>query len=398
MVNPAQPQPLAVDYFDGRSARATPAWLQVQDAGVCVYARDAQASEPVMLDSAALPALRWPERTRGGVRMLHLPGGGSVQGPDAAMWDDWVARQLGLSEGWVVRAQQNWRLSLSALVLLLGVLVAGYLWGLPWAARHSLALVPHAVDERIGEVALPQIDRLMLGPSRLDANEQREWTQRFARVVQRAYPGGDAPAYTLVFRSSRIGPNALALPGGTMVITDELITMAKEAGELADDMVLGVLAHELGHVRHRHGMQHLVSSTVLGVVAGTLIGDYSGLLAAVPLWVGQARYSRDAERQADDEARRVMQAAGLSPLAMVRFFELARVYQVREAVRRCEQELLEKAQQREQAIDPGSTSVPEIDTSACARAGEEGPSVGIAISSHPPDAERMEAFRRAAGR
>lgn len=396
MVNP--PQPLAVDYFDGRSARATPALLQVQDGSVRVAARDPQPANEVELDHALLSTLRWPERTRGGVRLLHLPGGGSVQGPDAGLWDAWVAQQVRLPEGWAVRAQQNWRLSLSALVLLLGVLVAGYLWGLPWAARHSLALVPHAVDAHIGEATLPQLDKLLLGPSRLDTREQRDWTQRFARTVQRAYPGGDAPAYTLVFRSSRIGPNAMALPGGSIVITDELIAMAREAGELADDMVLGVLAHELGHVQHRHGMQHLVSTTVLGVVTGTLIGDYSGLLAAVPLWLGQARYSRDAERQADDEARRVMLAGGLSPLAMVRFFELARVYQAREAKRLCEQDALEKAQQREQVINPGSTSVPEVDASACARAGEDRLSVGIAIASHPPDAERMEAFRRAAGR
>jgi Zn-dependent protease with chaperone function len=388
---------LAVDFFNGVQACPVPALLSV-DAGDLIVRRAQAANHAGGAELLRLPLqqIRWPERTRAGVRLLHFAAGESVQSGDAAAWDAWVASHAAARDGWVVRAQQHWPLSLGALVLLVAVLAASYLWGLPWASRAALAVVPHGVDVRIGETARPQLERYMLKPSRLSAPEQREWTERFKFAIDKAYPQGGAPRYELVFRGSRIGPNALALPGGTIVITDELIDMAREAGPLADDMVVGVLAHELGHVRHRHGMQSLISASVLGMVAGSVIGDYSGALAAVPTWVGQAKYSRDAERQADQEALHVMRAAGHSPLAMVQFFKLARQHASREAQKRCVDDLSEQARQRELAANPGSTGQPAVDAASCAKRSAPGPELGIGISSHPPDHERVEVFRSAA--
>src|SRR4030095_10063794 len=116
---------------------------------------------------------------------------------------------------------------------------------------------------------------------------------------------------------SRIGPNAFALPGGTIILTDDLV---KRVG--ADEAVLiGVLGHELGHLRHRHGMRMLIEVGALGAIASVLVGDFSTLLASMPVWLGQAAYSRDAEREADAEAVRVLRASGASPAVMVGFFE-----------------------------------------------------------------------------
>jgi len=45
------------------------------------------------------------------------------------------------------------------------------------------------------------------------------------------------------------------------------------------------------------------------------------VLAGVPALLAQAAYSRDAEREADAEAARLLHTAGLKPAAMVVLFE-----------------------------------------------------------------------------
>ena len=114
-----------------------------------------------------------------------------------------------------------------------------------------------------------------------------------------------------------MGANAFALPGGDIVLTDDLARLMADM----PDALVGVLAHELGHVRHRHGMRAVVQAGLVGVVAGLVIGDFSALLAAAPAVLAEASYSRDFEREADEDARSLMLAAGINPRVMVAFFE-----------------------------------------------------------------------------
>ena len=155
----------------------------------------------------------------------------------------------------------------------------------------------------------------------------------------------------LHFHSGRLGANAFALPGGTIVVTDELVALL----EGRDELLLGVLGHEAGHVSHRHGMRALVQSTLLGSITALAFGDFSSMLAGAPALLGHLAYSRNFEREADGEAIRLLQASGLSPELMVTVFE------------------------RLQAQRGGRV-------------------LGIALASHPANAERIARFRAAAAR
>ena len=58
-------------------------------------------------------------------------------------------------------------------------------------------------------------------------------------------PLDDGHVYQLEFRhGGYIDANAFALPSGIIVMTDELVELAK-----SDDELISVLAHEIGHVR-----------------------------------------------------------------------------------------------------------------------------------------------------
>ncbi len=346
--------PLA-DYFDGRSARPRRVRLYAERGTLRLHPDDEPAR---VLLSLPLSQLRWPERTRHGARVAHLPdelGGGALHALDPTAWDRF-ALQAGVRDSLVVRSQQSWCRVLVAMALLVALGLAGWRWGVPLAAQATLTLLPHSVDAEIGALAFDQIDRRWLEPSTLPPEQQAALRQALARALQRAEPDGTLP-WRVEFRASRIGPNAFALPGGSIVMTDELVKLV-EGDESA---VVGVLAHEYGHVKHRHGMRQLVHASLLGAAGSIAFGDYSGVLAGVPALLGTLGYSRDFERQADDEAIAVLRADGRSPAAMAIFFERF-------------------AQWRQERGH-----------------GEESDSaLGIAFSSHPADAERIARFRDAA--
>jgi predicted Zn-dependent protease len=86
----------------------------------------------------------------------------------------------------------------------------------------------------------------------------------------------------------------------------------------------------------------------------------------LPVLFGQSAYSRDFERAADAEAIRLLQANRLSPMVMVELFDRLEA-------------------QRAAAKDAAGT-----------RDDDQPFTLGIALASHPADAERIQTFRAAA--
>lgn len=113
----------------------------------------------------------------------------------------------------------------------------------------------------------------------------------------------------MVFRKSRIGPNAFALPSGDIVLTDEMVALLGD-----DGAVMATLAHELGHLHGRHLTRRLVQGSIVAAAGMVLYGDASSLVAGLPALALDLRHSRDAEREADDYAVALLERNGL-PLA-----------------------------------------------------------------------------------
>jgi predicted Zn-dependent protease len=114
--------------------------------------------------------------------------------------------------------------------------------------------------------------------------------------------------------------NAFAMPGGIVVINDGLVKNAKTVEEIQ-----GVLAHEIAHVTQRHGMRAIVSSIGMYAVLQAVVGDISGLLAIVLSngdFLLRQQFSRDAEREADQEGFALLVKQEIDPQGMVDFFKL----------------------------------------------------------------------------
>ena len=342
-------QALDAVYFDGVVSAARPVHLQVTGSELVI------AGEGVRR-TVALAQLQWPQRTRHGLRQMHLAGGGSVHAVDNGRWDTWCDAN-GLAQGAVSRLEGSWRWVAASLLVLAAFALVLQQWGIPALAGGVLAATPTSVDVAIGEAALEAIDSEWMKPSKLAASEQQRLRAAFSKVTA-ALPPGLSPRWELVFRQSPLGPNALALPGGSIILTDELVTLL--AGD--DDVVMGVLSHELGHLQRRHGMRMLVHAGLLGSLAALVLGDFSTMLAGVPVLLGHAAYSREAEQEADTEAVRTLFAAGIPPRVMLRFFDrLAQAHAVAKA----------------DASDKKASWL------------------GLALASHPADAERVRFFANA---
>lgn len=306
---PAPSGALAVSHFDGRQARA-------REASVWIEGRHLMLASEGWQGHYELAQVRWSELSRHGQRQAQLPDGGLLRAQDPADWDAWSA-QAGLGRPLVARWAQSWRGTLMAVLGLVAVVLALWRWGAPLAGQGTALLLPPSSEQVLGEKVLAGLDEQWLKPSGLDAAAQRRWHQHLEALLGRT--GVSLPAHQLVFRDAdkAIGPNAFALPGGTVVITDALLETLKDD----DAALLGVIGHELGHVRHRHALRLVVQSGVVAGVFGLVVGDFSSLLALAPSMLAQQAYSRDFEREADREALAMLQAAGLDGSGMLRFFD-----------------------------------------------------------------------------
>ena len=136
--------------------------------------------------------------------------------------------------------------------------------------------------------------------------------------------------------------NAFATRGRIMGLNTGLILKTRTPGEL-----LGVIAHEAGHIRNRHtlrdgaqdaGMQPMLMTMALGALAiaagapdagAVLLGNsqYFGTLSAL-------RYMTHQEGEADNTGARALEAAGESGRGLVSFFENFRSQEVFSDARR----------------------------------------------------------------
>jgi Zn-dependent protease with chaperone function len=151
----------------------------------------------------------------------------------------------------------------------------------------------------------------VVGAIEIERTEDRE---RLERVMAALGPAEPRPVLG-VLESEEL--NALALPGGAIVVTRGLLDQIDDA-ELAF-----VLAHELAHLEHRDNLRAIGRGLVL-TVALSLVGVEAGS----PLDAGQLagrvalhRFGRRRERAADAAAVRRLLDRGLDATASVRLLE-----------------------------------------------------------------------------
>lgn len=202
----------------------------------------------------------------------------------------------------LVHKIENHLLAILVVLVLAVVTLAGVIqYGIPAGAKTVAFMIPIEMETSMGEEALAFFDKYICKPSQLDTKRRDQLGRKFLRHIQ----GDSTFNIRINFRHCKdVGPNAFALPSGIIVFTDDMVKLAKHDNEL-----IGVFAHEVGHVHNRHIMRHILQDSVTGLLLILLTGDIgsaSSLAATLPTVLVQAKFSRDFETESDDYAAQFM--------------------------------------------------------------------------------------------
>jgi Zn-dependent protease with chaperone function len=222
-------------------------------------------------------------------------------------------------DGWIAELE-HWhpRLIGFAAACLIGAVVI-WKWGLDVLVAGAIALTPAVFVTSLDSGNLAAMDRVLTDPTELSQADQDRVRDIFEQVADFApyAPYGD---YTLQFRKAdAMGPNAFALPGGTVVVTDALVEEFRNP-----HIIAGILGHELAHVSERHSLRQLYRSLSMFVLISLMAGDVGPILEDVLLEgsaVASLSFSRKHEADADAIGVKTSHAAGYDAAALAEFFE-----------------------------------------------------------------------------
>lgn len=299
---PSAPRDDTAIYFDGRSSRRRLVTLSFKDRLELSEPQQAPVDWPYA-------DIRRADSLAGTLRLtcLTAPVLARLEVRNAALAAELIARCPRMDESAPGRggvgAIIGWSLAAAASI------VAVVLFGVPLAADRLTPLVPPAFERRLGDVADKQVTTLF-GASHCGG---QAGALAFAKLVNmvREVAELDTSVDTAVLETPI--PNAMALPGGKVYLFSGLLAKAENADEIA-----GILAHELGHLKHRDSMRNLIYNGGTSFLIGLLFGDVtgSGAMIFASRSLVSASYSREAEQNADTFAIDVMHTLGRSPKPM----------------------------------------------------------------------------------
>jgi len=130
---------------------------------------------------------------------------------------------------------------------------------------------------------------------------------------------GDQPYDLRVYIWSEKEVNALALPGGAILVSQGLLNEAESPEELA-----GVIAHEIQHVLLRHSTEGILRNLAQSMLLALFVGDVNAIMekmVSLASTLETLGLSREMEAEADRKGMELILAANIDPHGMIRIFE-----------------------------------------------------------------------------
>ena len=212
------------------------------------------------------------------------------------------------------RRRQRVLLTVLAGLASIPLLWLAFSWGIPWLSGPITTLIPVSWEEELGEFMVTKL----VSPEKQCTDPQiTESLDAIVQILNQSTTSNPYSFHVHVVDNPTV--NALAAPGGHIIVFRGLLENAKTAEEMA-----GVLAHEMQHILLRHSMRLLVQQASMGIVVGALSGDVSGImtfgLQATQL-LQTLSYNREFEEEADREGVRLLLRTGIDPKGMISFFQ-----------------------------------------------------------------------------
>jgi Zn-dependent protease with chaperone function len=323
---------VAATFFDGRTSRAYPVQLAADGSGVlAIRAGDWERNE-------LLTGIRVTPRVAGIHRTLVLRDGGQLQVEDNNAVDAWFPNR-DRTAALIDRLERHYVAVATSLLVTAASIVFVTFFGIPYAAEKIAANIPPSVAREMGEQTVTLLNRFGIESSKLPQKRRDELQAVFTKYVADL---PDPKHYQLRFMDAK-HPNAFALPGGIIVVTDEMVRLidtktdgveeknagkdesaakddddgddededdeatadeiakvsdeakskdaakseekakgdAKVEDHVGDERFLAVAAHEIGHEEHRHVLRSVLQSSAVVLIGAYFTGDVNSASALV---------------------------------------------------------------------------------------------------------------------
>ncbi len=296
-------------YYDGNSSRKIDSEITFDDFGnmrLSNRSSNNRFSSNKTLRAEPVPALanfsvvQVSSRVGNTPRYLSFPGGAKFETHDNDSVDDAI-KQFGLKDKlrFIHILESHKRYVLVTLIIVVMSSVYLVKEGIPALAKGAAFSLPVSTNSAIATGSLAALDKTFFSASDLAEETKKRLTMRFNQVVSAStLQEHDQYDFNLLFRKGNsLGANALALPSGEIVVTDEMVALAEN-----DDELRAVFAHEIGHVIYRHGLRRVIQGSVVALLIVAVTGDAfssSSLAASFPILLVELQYSQAFEREAD---------------------------------------------------------------------------------------------------
>jgi len=194
-------------------------------------------------------------------------------------------------------------------LFLLAIIGLSYVYMLPWVAEKSVVLIPESYDDTLGETFVDE--NSLFGYNQV---EKSKILNEFAASLQL---NNKKKLKFKVIDSDIM--NAYALPDGTIVVYTGILKEMKSYDEL-----VGLIGHEVAHVNNRHSMKMLCRNLSGYLFISTVLGDVNGVMAVLGDNVNTLQslsFSREFEREADEDGFAIVTKNKVNPKGMVTLFQ-----------------------------------------------------------------------------
>jgi predicted Zn-dependent protease len=189
------------------------------------------------------------------------------------------------------------------------LILLSYFVFIPAIAEYIATKVPPSYETELGENIYSQISE--------DFEIDEEKTIAANDFFNELNINSDYPIYITVVNSPI--KNAFALPGGHIVVYDEILQSMNSENEFA-----ALLCHEYSHVNLKHTTRSLFRSLGTYMVLSIVLSDVNGIMGVVienAHNVKSLSYTRSLEEEADNNGLKLMLNAGINPEGMVNLFK-----------------------------------------------------------------------------
>jgi predicted Zn-dependent protease len=196
------------------------------------------------------------------------------------------------------------------LVVFFAILVAGYVWLVPFLADRLAKKVPVSYEEKLGEAMFNEMKSLFT----IDAH-RTAYINEFFRELQI-----DSKYDIKITVVDENVVNAFAIPGGNIVVYDKIVEGMNSYEDLA-----ALLSHEFTHIDEKHTTRSLfrrqASSLFLSIILGDVGSIGNALISNADVLKGLS-YSRKLEKEADLNGLKILNDRKIDCNGFIHLFEL----------------------------------------------------------------------------